>query len=87
MKDDNAIWIIILMGYIYFKKPCIYIQTSTSVSVYDLSMNSFYLTLFLNESEFICLQRVKWFQVLLFNMINTIYQIFLSNTNNLHIAV
>ena len=30
---------------------------------------------------------VKWFQVLLFNISNSIYQVFPSNTNNLHIVV
>ena len=28
----------------------------------------------------------KWFQVLLFNISNSIYQVFLSNTNNLHMT-
>ena len=31
----------------------------------------------------ICLHTVKWFQVLLFNMSNSIYQVFLHNINNL----
>ena len=43
--------------------------------------------LFLNELELICLHKVKWFQVFLFNIINCIYQEFLSDTNNLRTAV
>ena len=51
-------------------------------------MNSLYVTLFLNELlEFICLHTVKWFQVLLFNICNSIYQIFLSNTNKWNTAI
>ena len=30
---------------------------------------------------------VRWFQVLLFNINNLMYQVFLSNTNNLHKSV
>ena len=30
---------------------------------------------------------VKWFKVLLFNLSNSIYQVFLSNTKNLHPTV
>ena len=37
--------------------------------------------------ELICLHIVKWFQVFLFNINNSIYQVFLSNANNLHKAV
>ena len=33
--------------------------------------------------QYICLHMVKWFQVLLFNISNSIYWAFLSNTNNL----
>ena len=35
----------------------------------------------------ICLHTVKWFQVLLSNICNSVYQVFLSNTNNLHTAL
>ena len=35
----------------------------------------------------ICLHTVYRFKVLLFNIINSIYQVFLSKTNNFHIAV
>ena len=35
--------------------------------------------MFLNEPEIICLHIVKWFVVLLFNILNPIYQQFLSN--------
>ena len=33
------------------------------------------------------MHRVKWYQVFLFNISNSIYQVFLSNMNNLHTAV
>ena len=35
----------------------------------------------------ICLYTVKWLQVLQLNITNSIYQVFLSNMNNLHITV
>ena len=37
------------------------------------------ITLFLNELELICLYTIKWFQVLLCNISNSIYQVLLSN--------
>ena len=50
-------------------------------------MNSLLVTLFLNKwIAFICLHTVKWFQVLLFNISNSIYQVFWCNMNNLHTA-
>ena len=49
-------------------------------------MNTFLVTLFLNEPVLICWHTVKWFQALLFKINNSIYQVFLSNTNNLHTA-
>ena len=39
----------------------------------------------MNESSFVC--TVKCFEVLLSNTHYSIYQVFLSNTNNLHTAV
>ena len=36
--------------------------------------------------SFVCL-KFKWFLVLLFNISNSIYQVFLSNTNNLYTVV
>ena len=34
-----------------------------------------------------CLHTVKWFRVLQFNFTNSVYQVILSNKNNLHIVV
>ena len=45
-------------------------------------MNNSMVTLFLDELKLICLHTVKCFQVLLFKISNSIYQVFQSNTNN-----
>ena len=54
---------------------CLYIYL---LDIYDFLKNSLLLT-FLNKPAFICLHTVKWFQVLLFNISDFIYQVFLSN--------
>ena len=51
------------------------------LNIYDLQANNLLVTLFLNEPEFICLNTVKWFQVLLFNTYNFI-QLILSKRLN-----
>ena len=58
------------------------------VCVCDLSANNLSVTFFkrLVKVYFFCSQR-NFFQVLLFNIRNFIYQIFVSNTNNLRRAV
>ena len=42
------------------------------LNVHDLLLNSLKVTLFLNKLVLICLNKVKWFQVLLFNTSNSI---------------
>ena len=46
------------------------ILLSQPTGLYDFSANSLGVTLFLNESQLICLHTFKWFQVLLFNSNN-----------------
>ena len=51
-------------------------------------MNSLLVTLFLNELlELICLHTVERFQVLLFCISNSIFQVFLCNINNLNTGI
>ena len=78
-----------LVGWLVFYGISILVGYLVPNSViYDLYVNSLLITLLLNKwLELICLHTFKWFQVLLFHMSNSIYQVFLSNTNNLNTDV
>ena len=63
-----------LFGFILWHiNPCKIFNTKPYliINICDLSVNSLWATLFLNEWELICLFTVKWFQLLLSNTNNS----------------
>ena len=67
-KSGHVSWLVDFYGistFVGYLMPILFI--------FGLEINSLLVSLFLNEVELICLRTVKWFQVLLFNVNNSIH--------------